>query len=122
MMPSLFEPCGLGQLIAMRYGSVPVVRKTGGLADTVMDYDEKTGSGNGFVFSGYSSKDLMEALKRGGNLYRDKEVWHHLVREAMEMDFSWNRSAGLYTELYVEALGRRGRVERPTEYYDIKVS
>lgn len=122
MMPSLYEPCGLGQLIAMRYGSIPVVRKTGGLADTVMDYDEKTGSGNGFVFTGYSSKELLDAAKRAGNLYGNKNAWQRLVRETMEMDFSWNRSAGLYTELYVEALGRRGRVERPTDYYDVKVS
>ena len=112
-MPSKFEPCGLGQLIAMRYGSIPVVRKTGGLADTVMDYDGDTGSGNGFVFSEYTAKALENAVKRALNLYSDKDAWQKLVREAMEMDFSWNRQAALYTELYIEAMGRKGRVERP---------
>ncbi|HHW25799.1 MAG TPA: glycogen synthase GlgA [Firmicutes bacterium] len=113
LMPSKFEPCGLGQLIAMRYGSIPVVRKTGGLADTVMDYDGDTGSGNGFVFSEYTAKALENAVKRALNLYSDKDAWQKLVREAMEMDFSWNRQAALYTELYIEAMGRKGRVERP---------
>ncbi len=113
LMPSRFEPCGLGQLIAMRYGCLPVARKTGGLADTVMDYDSATGSGNGFVFADYSPKTLAAAVTKGLKLHEDDELWRRLVQEAMEMDFSWNRQAALYTELYIEALARKGRVERP---------
>lgn len=113
IMPSQFEPCGLGQLIAMRYGSVPVVRKTGGLADTVMDYDSATGTGNGFVFSEYSPSALVEAVKRAVATYRDQSAWSKMVRSVMELDYSWNKSAAMYTELYIEALGRKGRMERP---------
>lgn len=113
LMPSRFEPCGLGQLIAMRYGSIPVVRKTGGLQDTVMNYDEKTGTGNGFVFSEYSAESLVEAVQRALAVYKDVSRWQALVRETMEVDFSWNKSAALYTELYLEALARKGRIERP---------
>lgn len=113
LMPSRFEPCGLGQLIAMRYGSIPVARKTGGLADTVLDYDPSTESGNGFVFEGYNRAALEEAVARALRLYSDQPMWLKLVREAMEMDFSWNRQAALYTELYIEAMGRKGRIERP---------
>ncbi|MEX0973974.1 MAG: glycogen synthase GlgA [Bacillota bacterium] len=113
LMPSKFEPCGLGQLIAMRYGSIPVVRSTGGLVDTVADYDIGTGTGTGFVFKEYEPAALLLALKRALTLYDDHQAWRSLVREAMERDFSWNKSAALYTELYLEALGRKGRVDRP---------
>lgn len=113
LMPSRFEPCGLGQLIAMRYGSIPIVRKTGGLEDTVLDYDEGSGTGSGFVFQEYSSLALIEAVSRAVDLYNNKRSWNSLVRNVMEQDFSWNRSAALYTELYIEALARKGRIERP---------
>lgn len=113
LMPSRFEPCGLGQLIAMRYGTIPVARKTGGLADTVIDYDVETGTGNGFSFSQYSANALSEAMGRALDLFRKKDRWEKLVKDTMAMDFSWNRSAAMYTELYLEALARRGRVERP---------
>lgn len=113
LMPSRFEPCGLGQLIAMRYGSIPVVRRTGGLADTVMDFDAGTGSGNGFVFSEYTAHALSDAVIRAIRTYRDQDKWRNLVIHAMERDFSWNRQAALYTELYMEALSRKGRIERP---------
>jgi len=113
LMPSRFEPCGLGQLIAMRYGSIPVVRRTGGLVDTVCDYDEKTATGTGFVFDRYSGDALSGALKRALSVYADPVSWSRLVKEAMGRDFSWNKSAALYTELYIEAMGRKGRVERP---------
>lgn len=113
LMPSRFEPCGLGQLIAMRYGAVPVVRKTGGLVDTVMDYDPATGTGTGFLFSDYNKDALLDALRRALAVYRSPGAWEHLVREAMERDFSWNKSAALYTELYLEAMARKGKVERP---------
>lgn len=113
LMPSKFEPCGLGQLIAMRYGSIPIVRSTGGLADTVMDYDNVTSSGNGFVFREYTSQGLMGAIKRALTVFGDPDAWQRLVKRAMEMDFSWNKSAALYTELYIEAMSRRGRLDKP---------
>ncbi|QUL98449.1 MAG: glycogen synthase GlgA [Candidatus Fermentithermobacillus carboniphilus] len=113
VMPSRFEPCGLGHLIAMRYGSIPIVRKTGGLRDTVMDYDRDSGTGNGFVFEEYSAEALTEAVRRAVSVYRDAGYWQRLVRDTMGLDFSWNKSAALYTELYLEALGRKRRVERP---------
>jgi starch synthase len=113
LMPSRFEPCGLGQLIAMRYGSVPVARRTGGLVDTVMDYDVATGTGTGFLFEDYSAEALLGAIDRALSLYRDPGAWRRLVRQAMERDFSWNTSAALYTELYIEALARKGRAQRP---------
>jgi len=113
LMPSRFEPCGLGQLIAMRYGAVPVVRRTGGLQDTVMDYDSATGTGTGFVFSEYTGEALAKAVKRALELYREPAVWANLVKQAMDQDFSWDRSAAMYTELYLEALARKGRIERP---------
>lgn len=113
LMPSRFEPCGLGQLIAMRYGSIPVARKTGGIADTVSDFDDSTGTGTGFLFERYSSGDLVAAIDRALEKYTDRETWMQIVRQAMESDFSWKKSAALYTELYLEALARRGRIERP---------
>ena len=113
LMPSRFEPCGLGQLIAMRYGSIPIVRSTGGLVDTVQDYDVNTATGTGFVFHEYSAQALLQAVHRALGLYANHERWTSLVREAMQRDFSWNKSGALYTELYLEALGRKGRVERP---------
>ncbi len=113
LMPSRFEPCGLGQLIAMRYGSIPIVRSTGGLVDTVADYDPATTTGTGFVFREYHASALLSAVERALALYAKREDWLALVREAMERDFSWNKSAALYTELYLEAMGRKGRVERP---------
>jgi starch synthase len=113
LMPSRYEPCGLGQLIAMRYGSVPIVRRTGGLQDTVLDYDADSGSGSGFVFWHYSADDLAGAVSRAVNVYNDKSAWKSLVVNVMQRDFSWNRSAALYTELYMEALARKGRLERP---------
>jgi starch synthase len=113
LMPSRFEPCGLGQLIAMRYGSIPVARRTGGIADTVSDYDDSTGTGTGFLFDRYSAEDLVRGLDRALLKYSDRSRWNHIVKQAMESDFSWNKSAAMYTEVYLEALSRRGRVERP---------
>ncbi len=113
LMPSRFEPCGLGQLIAMRYGSIPVVRKTGGLNDTVMNYDPASKSGSGFVFEEYEAGALKKAIERALEVYSRREEWNNLVTSAMQMDFSWNRSAAEYQEIYAEALGRKGRLERP---------
>ena len=104
LMPSRFEPCGLGQLIAMRYGSVPIVRSTGGLADTVQDYDPATGQGNGFAFTDYSEEALLAAVKRAVETYRHKDTWRTLMERGMRADFSWGVSARKYVELYHKAL------------------
>lgn len=113
LMPSRFEPCGLGQLIAMRYGTVPVVRATGGLADTVHDYNPATGSGNGFVFSEYNGRALYHAVARALKVYRDDPgQWLRLVKNCMELDFSWARSGVEYIQLFQEAISRHiGRAQ-----------
>ncbi|HLE40104.1 MAG TPA: glycogen synthase GlgA [Nitrospirota bacterium] len=104
LMPSRYEPCGLGQMIALRYGSVPLVRKTGGLADTVESYNSKTGQGTGFVFNEYSPLALIAALRRALAVYRNREKWTSLMRAGMKQDFSWARSAKEYVKLYRKAL------------------
>ncbi len=107
LMPSRFEPCGLGQLIAMRYGNIPVVRATGGLADTVHDYNPVTGTGNGFVFLEYDKNAFYQVIRRALNLYwHEPAQWQKLARNAMEQDFSWARSAVEYLQLYYEAINR----------------
>lgn len=103
LMPSHYEPCGLGQLIALRYGSVPLVRKTGGLADTVFDPAEEPRRANGFCFREGTAAALLAALDRALALYGDAPAWQRLVRAGMSQDFSWQRSAGRYLELYALA-------------------
>ncbi|HEX2036928.1 MAG TPA: glycogen synthase [Chloroflexota bacterium] len=110
LMPSRYEPCGLGQMIAMRYGSVPVVRATGGLATTVADWDPHTGTGTGFRFQRYDSMDLFAAVIRATETYKYPEVWRRLQRAGMQSDFSWRRSAGQYMEVY--RLARRWKEVR----------
>ncbi|MBU3190344.1 glycogen synthase GlgA [Clostridium bowmanii] len=100
LMPSLFEPCGIGQLIALKYGSIPIVRETGGLKDTITPYNKYTGTGNGFSFTNYSSDDLLEAIDRALDLYKDKDSWNKLVRNAMNSNNSWENSAENYMDLY----------------------
>jgi len=102
LMPSRYEPCGLGQLISFRYGTVPLVRKTGGLADTVKNF--RNGKGNGFVFAEYSSKALMKAFNAALDAYSDKKGWRELVGRVMEEDNSWTRSAKEYVKLYKKAV------------------
>jgi len=103
LMPSLFEPCGLGQMIAMRHGSVPIVRRTGGLNDTVMAYDYETGEGTGFVFNDYDAQGLMWAINEAlHSYYNEPEHWKKIVENCMRADFSWQRSAMEYVELYKE--------------------
>ena len=100
LIPSRYEPCGLGQMISFRYGTVPVVRETGGLKDSVTEFDPKTGSGNGFTFSEYSSKAFHSAIKRALDLFRNKTVWEKLITKVMKLDYSWGASAGEYIKLY----------------------
>ena len=100
LMPSKFEPCGLGQMIAMRYGSLPLVRETGGLKDTVKPYNIYTGEGTGFSFTNYNAHNFKDVMFLAMMTYQDKESWHALVKRAMEQDFSWNASAKSYIELY----------------------
>ncbi|HEY8890047.1 MAG TPA: glycogen synthase GlgA [Clostridium sp.] len=100
LMPSLFEPCGIGQLIALKYGSIPIVRETGGLKDTIIPYNKYTGKGNGFSFSNYSSKELLDTVNRSLDLYKDKSLWDKLVLNAMLSNNSWENSAKNYVSLY----------------------
>ncbi|MDA8236032.1 MAG: glycogen synthase GlgA [Clostridia bacterium] len=107
LMPSKFEPCGLGQLISLRYGTIPIVRATGGLKDTINEFDGETGKGNGFSFVPYLPADLLGAIKRGLTLFRNQpEQWGKLVANALREDFSWDRSAKEYIRLYHVALGK----------------
>ena len=103
LMPSQNEPCGLAQMVAMRYGTIPVVRETGGLKDSVFDAGGK--NGNGFTFKTYDAYDMLDAVKRACELFADKRKWNALVRHAMKCDYSWNVSAEKYVELYRSLLG-----------------
>ncbi len=107
LMPSRFEPCGLGQLISLSYGTIPIVRKTGGLADTITEFNPKTGKGNGFVFSEYDPKALLATVQRGLAVYKNASQWTSLVKAAMQNDFSWKVSAQKYADLYQKAINKR---------------
>jgi len=101
LMPSRFEPCGISQMIAMHYGTVPIVRETGGLKDTVMNYNELTGVGNGFNFVNYNAHELLYGVQRAVRIYQeDKLVWDNIRQNALKVDFSWDRSAKAYLEIY----------------------
>lgn len=101
LMPSKFEPCGLSQIIAMRYGTLPIVRETGGLKDTVIPYNEFTGEGTGFSFSNFNGDEMGDAVFRAARLFWDnRDAWNQLVTQAMSQDFSWTRSADKYLDLY----------------------
>jgi starch synthase len=100
LMPSLYEPCGLNQMYSLRYGTVPLVRRTGGLADTVEHYERATRRGTGIVFDEFSAAAFGEALSTALDLYGEREHWRRLVQNGMQKDFSWTRQAGLYVELY----------------------
>jgi starch synthase len=111
LMPSRFEPCGLGQMIALRYGSIPIVRETGGLADTVRNFDPTTNEGNGFSFKAYDSMALYAAIIRAIEDYRYRPAWQQLMLRAMSADHSWAASARKYVDLYHRAIATR--TERP---------
>ena len=100
LMPSKYEPCGIGQLIALRYGTIPVVRQTGGLKDTVQQYNKYTQEGNGFVFENYNAHEMMYALKRALSFYGNYDIWHKIQLNAVQADYSWKRSAKEYEALY----------------------
>ncbi len=104
LMPSLFEPCGLGQMIALTYGTIPVVHRTGGLFDTVKDFNDKTCEGNGFSFYPAEEKCFLNALKKAYKIYDDKTIWAKLVANAMRSNFSWEQSAKKYEDLYRSSL------------------
>jgi starch synthase len=107
LMPSQYEPCGLNQLYSLRYGAIPVVRATGGLADTVVDAQENTllaGTATGFAFTEYTSIALAAALERACRAYADPVTWSQLIETGMRQDWSWQRSAKAYLDLYEKAL------------------
>jgi starch synthase len=112
LMPSRFEPCGLGQMISLRYGTIPVVRATGGLGDSVDEFDPKAGSGNGFVFTDYVSKDLLATVKRAIDVYNDEPSHRRLIANAMACDYSAGRAAKHYAQFYSDALAQVSRGER----------
>lgn len=135
LMPSKFEPCGLSQIIAMRYGTLPIVRETGGLKDTVIPYNEFTGEGTGFSFTNFNGDEMGDAVFRAARLFWDnREAWNQLVTQAMSQDFSWTRSADKYLDLYffmhpeierpvaVEAAAEEPKAEeKPVEAEPVKV-
>ena len=100
LMPSQYEPCGIGQLIALKYGTIPIVRETGGLKDSVRAYNKYDGTGNGFSFANYNAHELLFAIKKALGAYDDKSVWQGIIKNAMKSDFSWQRSAKQYLKLY----------------------
>lgn len=117
LMPSKFEPCGLSQIIAMRYGTLPIVRETGGLKDTVQPYNEFTGEGTGFSFSNFNGDEMGDAVFRAARLFWDnRDAWNQLVTQAMSQDFSWTRSADKYLDLY---FFMHPEIERPTGVTDV---
>lgn len=104
LMPSRYEPCGLSQLIALRYGTIPVVRETGGLKDTVIPYDKYTNTGNGLTFPNYNAHELLFTAKKALSYYEDSALWSNIVRKAMACDYSWKKSAQAYLDLYQQAI------------------
>ena len=116
LMPSKSEPCGLSQMIAMRYGTVPIVRETGGLRDSVQPYEAWRDAGNGFTFANYSSGDMLYVIREAVNLYKNEpEAFARLRARAMESDFSWTRSANAYLNIYANITGQAMQVEAPAE-------
>lgn len=105
LMPSRYEPCGLSQMISFKYGTIPIVRQTGGLKDSVKELDSKTGRGNGFTFAEATPEEFFSAVKKALSVYKDKELWMKLVKSVMALDFSWEHSAKEYIKLYNKIIG-----------------
>jgi starch synthase len=110
LMPSRYEPCGLDQLYCLRYGTIPVVRATGGLDETIQAYDPETGQGNGFKFNGYTPAEFLRAIQEALALYENREAWIKLMQNNMKLDFSWDKVAPKYVELYRLAQEKRRQV------------
>lgn len=106
LMPSRYEPCGLGQMISLKYATIPLVFKTGGLADTIVDFDPLTKEGNGFVFDCYQKDDLLKTIKTAAYFYKDKAIWNKLLQQSVKYDFSWQESAKKYLNLYKPLLNK----------------
>ena len=123
LMPSQFEPCGLSQMIAMRYGSIPLVRETGGLRDSVLPYNWYTDDGNGFSFHDYNAHDMLHVLEHAvGYWYDDRAMWSRLMKRAMKTDFSWAVSARKYMELYRNLLGLPDEEPKPVRRRAIRTA
>ncbi len=119
LMPSQFEPCGLSQMISLLYGTVPIVRETGGLRDTVLSYNEYTGDGNGFSFFNYNAHDMLNTIRRALSFYKEKpEVWQTLMQRGMSGDYSWKHSADIYISLYQSMLSPEKKNSSPAETKD----
>jgi starch synthase len=109
LMPSRYEPCGLNQIYSLRYGTVPVVRATGGLDDTIEPFDRRTGKGTGFKFQGYEAAALLAVIREALNVYADAKSWRQVQLNGMAKDYSWQTSAGEYVRLYEVAKKSRNR-------------
>ena len=107
LMPSRYEPCGLNQMYSLRYGTVPIVRRTGGLADTVSPWNPETGEGTGFLFDEFTSDALLVAVQRAMSAWRDQRAWQRLVQNGMAQDFSWEHQVAEYVELYRKLVPHR---------------
>jgi len=118
LMPSRYEPCGLNQIYSLKYGTVPVVRATGGVDDTIEDFDPEQQTGTGFKFHEYKAERLLEKLNEALSVYADKKLWRRLMENGMKADFSWDRSAQSYVELYERLCGTAGHAggENGREY------
>ena len=112
LVPSLYEPCGLTQMFSLKYGTVPVVRATGGLDDTVFDPNEGHRHGTGFKFALFRARDLVRAVRRAVKAFEDQKGWRAMMIEAMARDFSWQRSAEAYLEVFKRAVSSRRAVNR----------
>lgn len=104
LMPSLFEPCGLSQMISLRYGTIPIVFKTGGLVDTIISFDKNRKNGNGFMFEKYFKEDFVGIIKEAIQVFENKKIFGHLMEDGLKADFSWDKSAVKYVELYEHCL------------------
>jgi starch synthase len=111
LMPSRYEPCGLNQMYSLNYGTIPIVRETGGLADTIENANPAKATGTGFVFRKYDAREMLNAIKFAVEVYRDKNVWEVMMLRGMRQDFSWRASAGKYVELYQNAIARKALVQ-----------